>query len=177
MHNRSRWDRTKWYTIDYNRLAELVPETPLAEGPVDDAPASVSTAGGGVVDEAADDVIDGEASSSSWKTKGSSKNDTKKRSSMRACASEPGAEARQLALETAAAATSPETAAAAGEVVNELDVAYEAIPASERQVWYQRADRALEAAGVAEWMRITAVVKEAALRLWVGTTIPALASG
>lgn len=33
------------------------------------------------------------------------------------------------------------------------------------------------AAGLAEWTRITAVVKEAALKLWVGQTIPGLASG
>ncbi len=56
-------------------------------------------------------------------------------------------------------------------------MAYEAIPETERQSWYERADRALEATGVPEWMRITAVVKEMALTLWVGSTIPALASG
>ena len=26
-HNRSRWDKTKWYTIDYTRLSELLPQT------------------------------------------------------------------------------------------------------------------------------------------------------
>ncbi|WP_143301775.1 hypothetical protein [Candidatus Entotheonella palauensis] len=57
------------------------------------------------------------------------------------------------------------------------DVAYEAIPEAERGVWYESADRALEAAGMPEWMRITPTVKEAALRLWIGSTIPALASG
>ncbi len=62
-------------------------------------------------------------------------------------------------------------------IINELDVAYEAIPEGERQTWYERADRALEAAGMPEWMRITPTVKEMALRLWVGETIPAFASG
>lgn len=62
-------------------------------------------------------------------------------------------------------------------VVNELDAAYEAIPEAERESWYERADRELEAAGMPGWMRITTVVKEVALKLWVGSTIPARASG
>ncbi len=63
------------------------------------------------------------------------------------------------------------------QVVNELDAAYEAIPESERQTWYKRANRALEKAGMPEWMRITPTVKEMTLRLWVGSTVPGLASG
>ena len=59
-----------------------------------------------------------------------------------------------------------------GEAVNDLDAAYEAIPEGERETWYERAER-----GVPEWMRITAVVREMALTLWVGETIPVLAPG
>jgi hypothetical protein len=62
-------------------------------------------------------------------------------------------------------------------VVNDLDVAYAEIPEAERTTWYERADRALEAAGMPEWMRITPTVKEMALRMWVGTTIPGTATG
>lgn len=53
----------------------------------------------------------------------------------------------------------------------------EAIPEGGRANWYERADEALEAAGMPEWMRITPTVKEAALRLWVATTIPKVATG
>ncbi|ETW95412.1 MAG: hypothetical protein ETSY1_30760 [Candidatus Entotheonella factor] len=181
--NRSRWDKTKWYTIDYGRLAELVPQTAAAEGPVNDAPVEPpSMAGQASTDEAASVTIDGAESPPSWKTMGSSMNYSIEISN-RACEGEPEEEARQPALETAepevpschlgAEAKSIEMEA----VVNELDMAYEAIPEAERGTWYERADRALEAAGMAEWMRITAVVKEAALKLWVGSTIPAFASG
>lgn len=52
--NRSRWDKTKWYTIDYGRLAELVPQTAAVEGPVNDAPVEPpSMAGQASTDEAA----------------------------------------------------------------------------------------------------------------------------
>ncbi|PON11334.1 hypothetical protein C2W62_45390 [Candidatus Entotheonella serta] len=61
--------------------------------------------------------------------------------------------------------------------VNELDAAYEAIPETERGAWYEQADRALEAAGMPGRMRIAPTVKEAALRMWVGSTIPGLAPG
>ncbi len=84
------------------------------------------------------------------------------------CASEPEKEARLHPLED----YKPEE-----EVVNELDVAYEAIPEGERGAWYERADQALEIAGMPEWMRISPTVKEMALRLWIGSTIPPLASG
>jgi hypothetical protein len=82
---------------------------------------------------------------------------------------------RQTWLET----TDPEVAPGHPEAkpVNELDAAYEAIPEAERQTWYERADQALEAAGMPEWMRITPTVKEMALRLWVGATIPGVATG
>ncbi len=71
----------------------------------------------------------------------------------------------------------PAPAPCGAEIVNELDAAYAESPEAERQAWYQRADQALEAAGMPEWMRITPTVKEMALRLWAGGTIPGLASG
>ncbi len=122
-HNRSRWDKTKWYSIDYKKLAEQVPAA-AAEGPADE--------------RAADAVIDGEASSSSWKTMGSSMGSTKKRAPKRGCAREPSGGARTHPLEDA----EPEvTRCHLGEKpVNELDAAYEAIPETERGAWYERAD-------------------------------------
>jgi hypothetical protein len=42
-HNRSRWDKTKWYTIDYARLSELVPQTPVTEAPAVDMPTTASS--------------------------------------------------------------------------------------------------------------------------------------
>ena len=55
--------------------------------------------------------------------------------------------------------------------MNELEVAYEAIPESLRETWYKRADRALEAAGMPSWLRIMPTVRETAVRLWVGETV------
>ena len=52
-------------------------------------------------------------------------------------------------------------------VVNDLDVAYADIPEAERDTWYERADRALAAAGMPEWMRIAPTVKAAAVRMWL----------
>ena len=37
-----------------------------------------------------------------------------------------------------------------------------------RQTWYERANRALAAAGMSGWMRITPTVQAAAVRLWMG---------
>jgi hypothetical protein len=62
-------------------------------------------------------------------------------------------------------------------VVNDLDAAYADIPEAERDAWYERADRALAATGMPEWMCITPTVKEMALRLWVGATIPGVETG
>ncbi|WP_179131382.1 hypothetical protein [Candidatus Entotheonella palauensis] len=53
--------------------------------------------------------------------------------------------------------------------------AHEAIPEAERGAWYERAEQALADLEIPEWMRIVPTVKEMALRLWVGATIPALA--
>ncbi len=173
-HNRSRWDKTKWYTIDYDKLAELVPET-MVEGPANDESVEASSmAGAAANDGAADAVIDDAEASPSWKTI-----DSPMRSSIeipeRAGTSEPDEEAHLPALEAA----EPEVKHChLGEnPVNELDAAYEAIPEAERGAWYERADETLEVAGMPEWMRIAPTVREMALRLWVGETIPALASG
>jgi hypothetical protein len=93
----------------------------------------------------------------------------------RACAREPDAGARTPALEV----THPMVLLCHHEKqpVNEIDVAYEAIPEAERQTWYERADQALEAAGMPEWMHITPTVKEMAFRMWMGSTIPGVATG
>ena len=182
-HNRSRWDKTKWYSIDYAKLAELVPAAAAEERPAaDSAAVPPSMAHEAAIDEAADAVIDGADVASSWKTKGSSI-DYSIEIPKRACEGEPEEEARQPALE----ATSPEVTRChlgaepesieVTEVVNELDAAYEAIPEAERETWLERARRALEAAGMPEWMRIVPTVKEMALRLWVGSTIPEVATG
>jgi len=63
-------------------------------------------------------------------------------------------------------------------------VAYAEIPEAEREWWYERADRALAAAGMPDWMRITPTVKAAAVRMWLGestsgglTLVPVMAPG
>ena len=87
-----------------------------------------------------------------------SSNRTSKKTLNRACVREPDAEARTHALE--------DHKPAEPRVVNDLDVAYADIPEAERDTWYERADRALAAAGMPEWMRITPTVKAAAVRMW-----------
>jgi len=62
-------------------------------------------------------------------------------------------------------------------VVNDLDVAYAGIPEAERNTWYERAERALAAAGMPEWMHITPTVKAAAVRMWWGLEPVTIASG
>ena len=174
-HNRSRWDKTKWYTIDYNRLSELVSQTPATEAPaVDMSTTAPSMDPEATIDETQTDSIDGAEISPSWITKVSateSSNEILNRAYVR----EPDAGARTPALEV----THPVVSWGHHEKkpVNDLDVAYEAIPEAERQTWYERADQALEATGMPEWMRITPTVKEMALRMWVGSTIPGVATG
>ena len=77
----------------------------------------------------------------------------------RACVREPDAGARPPVLEN----HNPEEP----HVVNDLDMAYADIPEAERDTWYERADRALAAAGMPEWLRITPTVKAAAVRMWL----------
>ena len=173
-HNRSRWDRTKWYTINRDQLAELVPETPLAAATNEAAAAAPSSDDAGAVEGTADAVIDDEASSSSWKTMRSSKDYSKKRSPKRAGEGEPSGEARMPALEDEEPVV---TDCHHEKIVNDLDAAYEAIPETERETWLAKARRALADEGVAEYMQILPTVMERALRLWVGSTIPALAPG
>ncbi len=173
-YNKSKYDRTKWYRLDEDALAERLPEAakPRAEQPVDvEADGAVSTRAQPAINETAPRPMYDHTDSAPCQDPGRSS----LRSSRSACAGEPCEEARLHALET----TEPEVTFSHHEEkpVNELDVAYEAIPEAERASWYERAERALAAAGMPEWMRITAVVKEMALRLWVGGTIPVLASG
>ena len=193
VYNRSRWDKTKWYAINYGRLAELVPPLAVSEAPAVEEPAPVcSMAPVAPIDNPQLDPIDDATSAHSWNTKNSPNQSTSK-IFKRARQDEPDEAARLLALQTTeptiTAASPCQTEAIATEYqaesavidplkpVNELDAAYEAIPETERQTWYERADQALEAIGMPEWMRIAPTVKEMALRLWVGATIPGLATG
>jgi len=182
-HNRSRWDKTKWYTINYAKLEELVPQTSAMEAPAVDIPmtapsilpeATPDETQTDTIDDAQTDTIDDAEVSPSWITKNSPTKDSNKILS-RARVREPDAGARAHALETTSPVVSP--CHHEKKPVNELDVAYEAIPEAERETWYERADRALEAAGMPEWMRITPTVKEMALRMWVGATIPGVTTG
>ncbi len=93
-----------------------------------------------------------------------------------ACASEPEAGAHTHPLEDRKAEIPVVTECHHGDA-GDLDEAYAAIPEADREAWYERADRALESAGMPDWVRIAPTVKEMAVRLWVGSTIPALASG
>jgi hypothetical protein len=174
-YNQSRWDKTKWYALNYARLSELVPQTPAAEAPAVDAPvAAPSMAPQATIDETQIGIIDDTETASSWITKKSS-NKSSNKILKRACVREPDAGARTHALETTEPVVPP--CHPEEKPVNELDAAYEAIPEAERQTWYERADQALEAAGMPDWMRIAPTVKEMALRLWVGATIPGVATG
>jgi hypothetical protein len=176
-HNRSRWDKTKWYTINYARLDGLVPQAPATEAPAVDTPMTApSMVPETTLDETPIDILDGTSTDSiddeeiapSWITKTSSTKTSNKLPN-RAYVREPDAGARPPALE--------DHKSAEPRVVNDLDVAYADIPEAERDTWYERADRVLATAGMPEWMRITPTVKEMALRLWVGATIPGLAIG
>jgi hypothetical protein len=174
-YNRSRWDKTKWYTLNYAKLGDLVPQTPTTQAPADDVPMTApSMTPEAPIDDTQTDTIDDAKTAPSWITKDSSTKDATKILN-RACVREPDAGARTHALETPEPVVSP--CHREEKPVNELDVAYEAIPEAERHTWYERADRALEAAGLPQWMRITPTVKEMALRLWVGTTIPGVQTG
>ena len=191
-YNRSRWDKTKWYAINYGRLAELVPPAAVSQTPaIDELTPVGSMAPTAPIDNPSLDPIDDATSAPSWYTKNSPNKNTSK-CFKRARQGEPDETARLLALQTTepiVTASPNPTAPIATESqaeptvidplrsVNELDAAYEAIPETERQTWYKRADQALEAIGMPEWIRIAPTVKEMALRLWVGATIPGLATG
>lgn len=161
--NKSRWDKTKWYTLDESALAELLPETADQPAATEAASPAASSAPPAAIEHAESRVIDDAEAACSQDPERSPKINPKS-----ACASEPDDGARTHPL---AAAPPPRPPA------NELDAAYAEIPAAERETWYEQADRVLAAAGMPDWLRIAPMVKEAALRLWVGATIPALASG
>jgi hypothetical protein len=176
-YNRSRWDKTKWYSIHYGRLSELVRQTRGTESPVaDDSTTVPSTATEAAIDEMPIDILDGTLpdpiddaeTSPSWLTKDSPTR-TSKKTLNRVCVREPDAGARPPALE--------DHQPVEPLVVNDLDVAYADIPEAERDAWYERADRALAAAGMPEWMRIAPTVKAAAVRMWWGLEPVTIASG
>lgn len=187
--NTSRWNKTKWYTLNEDVLAEMMGHavaTEAAEPVVMEAtPTEAVSMGAEVtmdrqqppaidgvetapIDEVETAPIDGVEITPCLKTVKNTKKTPKS-----ARASEPDAGALTLALED----RKPEHPKAEEKAETELDAAYEAIPEAERATWVERADRALAAAGMPEWMRIVPTVKEMALRLWVGETIPAFAPG
>jgi hypothetical protein len=150
-YNRSRWDKTKWYTLNYARLGELVPQIPTTQAPADDGPMTTPLmVPQAPIDETQTGLIDDAKTAPTWITKDSSIKNANKILN-HACVRELDAGARTHALETPEPVVSP--CHHEEKPVNELDAAYEAIPAAERQTWYERADRALEAAGMPEWMR------------------------
>ncbi|MCA8837596.1 MAG: hypothetical protein K8963_07070, partial [Proteobacteria bacterium] len=193
-YNASRWNKTKWYTLNEDVLAELMgsPVVPNAVEPVVAEAEAVETQavvmGADVaIDEQLSAAIDGIDAATidgcdfvpSLAVR-SPKIDTKS-----ACASEPERGAHTPALETEepvvtschhgaasmpARPSSPEMTVTPAEEASDLDAAYAAIPEAERETWCERADRALEAAGMPDWLRIAPTVREMALRLWVGDT-------
>jgi hypothetical protein len=120
------------------------------------------------IDDTPTSTIDDAEASSTWITKNSSTKDSNKILN-RACASEPEGATRTHTLE--------DHKSADPRVVNDLDVAYAEIPEAERDTWYERADRALAAAGMPDWMRIAPTVKAAAVRMWCGLEPVTMASG
>jgi hypothetical protein len=106
--------------------------------------------------------------SPSWLTK-DSPTKTSKKILNRACTCELEREARTHALEDHKPAEPP--------VVNDLDAAYAEIPEAERDAWYERADQALAAAGMPDWMRIAPMVKAAAVQMWLAELVPMQATG
>lgn len=180
-HNRSRWDKTKWYTIDYARLAELVPEIPVVEASAVDEPVAVpSMTPDGPLDDTEMGVIDDEESASSW----ISKNSPMKSSDeilKRACEGEPDEEARQPALEDKDSVATEchdedafdmiEIAEANGEAWDDVDVAFEMIPAEERPSWLERAKSALREQGTPWLEGCVPVVRALAFKMW-GLDIP-----
>jgi hypothetical protein len=171
--NANRWNKTKWYTLNEDVLAELMGHAEAAE-PVVTAAAETEAASMGeevAMDGQPTPAIEGTETAAidginvvPSLTERSPEKNTKS-----AGGREPDAGARPHALEDHKPTES--------RVVNDLDAAYAEIPEAERYTWYERAERALAAAGMPEWMRITPTVKEMALRIWVGSTIPGVATG
>jgi len=174
--NTNRWNKTKWYTLNEAVLAGLMGRADAAEAaePVvaDMAETEVVPIGAKVamdgqqtapIDGIETALIDGIDVVPSLTERSPDKN-TKS-----ACACEPEGEARPHALE--------DHKPVEPRVVNDLDVAYAEIPEAERATWYERADRALAAAGMPEWMRIAPTVKAAAVRMWLAELVPMQATG
>ena len=164
--NRSRWNRTKWYTLNDDALAELLGQDAAAEAAEPAAAMGAAVAmerqPAAAIDGTAAAAIDGADFVPCLAVRSTERNPQS------AGAREPNGEARALPLAAATEQRPP---------VNELDAAYAAIPAAERDAWYERADRALAAAGMPGWMRITPTVRAAAVRMWQGELIPSLATG
>lgn len=158
-HNRSRWDKTKWYTINRTKLSELVPEPPAAPADADDAPPEPpSMASGGAADEPPAAAIDGAEPAPSWITRRSSKRSSE-RSPKSACVREPNKGARPHPL-AAAPAQRP--------AVNELDAAYQQIPEGVRPKLEAAAHERLSAEGVPGFLRIVPTIRDVMVRLWLG---------
>ncbi len=179
-HNRSRWDKTKWYTIDHDRLAELMPQTAAAAGPADDEPAAeASTVYDAATEGAADAVIDGAEAAPSWIAKRSPKRSSIE-SPKRGCAREPDGGARAHPLETgdpevtschlgvkqAAAAAAGTAMPATATGWDDVDVAFELIPQTERLSWLERSRQMLRDQGTPWLETCVPVVRSLAFRLW-----------
>jgi hypothetical protein len=182
--NTNRWNKTKWYTLNEDVLAELMGHAVAAEPAT---PAMAEVAETEAVLLGAEVAMDGQQATAIEGTKTASIDRVNVVPSLterspdintkNACACEPEGEARTPALEDHKSAEPP--------VVNDLDAAYAEIPEAERDAWYERADRELAAAGMPDWMRIAPTVKAAAVRMWLGeitsggvlTLVPAMTPG
>jgi hypothetical protein len=174
--NANRWNKTKWYTLNEDVLAGLMGRTIAAE-PAE--PVAADVAETEVVSMGAEVAMDGQQIPAIEGTETapidgvnvvpSLTERSPDKHTKRACACESEGEARPPALENHKLTAPP--------VVNDLDVAYADIPEAERYTWYERADRALAATGMPEWMRIAPTVKAAAVRMWCGLEPVTIASG
>jgi hypothetical protein len=174
--NANQWNKTKWYTLNEDVLAGLMGRTIAAE-PAE--PVAADVAETEVVSMGAEVAMDGQQTTAIEGTETAAIDGINVVPSLterspnintkRACVREPEAEARPPALK--------DHKPAEPHVVNDLDVAYADIPEAERDTWYERADRALAAAGMPEWMRITPTVKAAAVRMWCELESAAVALG
>lgn len=71
-HNRSRWDKMKWYTINYAKLGELAPQPPAEDSADEGQEPPPSMEPEGLVDEAETAAIEDAEDSPLWITKNSS---------------------------------------------------------------------------------------------------------
>jgi len=165
--NANRWNKTKWYTLNEDVFAGLMGRAIAAESA---EPVAADVAETEVVSMGAEVAMDGQQTTAIEGTETAAIDGinvvpslterSPDKNTKRACACEPEGGARPHALENSKLTAPP--------VVNDLDVAYAEIPEAEREWWCERADRALAAAGMPDWMRITPTVKSAASRMWSG---------